>query len=73
MIVYRDATPADAPALAAIVGGQPDLERYCLFGNLFAAAGSGAEVHRIDRHPTMSRHPVTPMGEAEHRWTASKA
>lgn len=52
---------------AAIVGGQPDLERYCVFGNLFAAAGSGGEVHRIDRHPTMSRHPVTPMHEADLR------
>ena len=56
----------DAP-WTAIVGGQPDLERYCLFGNLFAAAGSGGEVHRIDRHPTMSRHPVTPMHEADLR------
>ncbi|RZM02197.1 MAG: four-carbon acid sugar kinase family protein [Variovorax sp.] len=52
---------------AAIVGGQPDLERYCLFGHLFAAAGSGGAVHRIDRHPTMSRHPVTPMHEADLR------
>ena len=51
----------------AIVGGQPDLGRYCLFGHLFAAAGSGGEVHRIDRHPTMSRHPVTPMHEADLR------
>lgn len=56
----------DAP-WTAIVGGQPDLERYCLFGNLFAAAGSGGEVHRIDRHPTMSQHPVTPMHEADLR------
>lgn len=56
----------DAP-WTAIVGGQPDLERYCLFGHLFAAAGSGGEVHRIDRHPTMSRHPVTPMHEADLR------
>ena len=29
--------------------------------------GSGGEVHRIDRHPTMSRHPVTPMHEADLR------
>lgn len=50
-----------------IVGGQPNLGRYCLFGNLFAAAGSGGEVHRIDRHPTMSVHPVTPMAEADLR------
>ena len=57
-----------APAMrAVIVGGQPDLGRYCLFGNLFARAGSDGEIHRIDRHPTMSRHPVTPMHEADLR------
>jgi 3-oxoisoapionate kinase len=50
-----------------IVGGQPNLGRYCLFGNLFAAAGTGGAVHRIDRHPTMSVHPVTPMAEADLR------
>jgi uncharacterized protein YgbK (DUF1537 family) len=54
-------------ALVPIVGGQPNLGRYCLFGTLFAAAGTGGEVHRIDRHPTMSVHPVTPMGEADLR------
>ncbi|PSC03216.1 hypothetical protein SLNSH_19930 [Alsobacter soli] len=51
--------------LVSVVGGQPSLGRYCLFGNLFAAAGAGGAVHRIDRHPTMARHPVTPMGEAD--------
>ncbi|WP_108045556.1 four-carbon acid sugar kinase family protein [Bosea sp. 124] len=50
-----------------IVGGQPNLGRYCLFGHLFAAAGSGGPVHRIDRHPTMSVHPVTPMAESDLR------
>jgi uncharacterized protein YgbK (DUF1537 family) len=53
--------------LVSIVGGQPNLGRYCLFGTLFAAAGAGGEVYRIDRHPTMSVHPVTPMGEADLR------
>ena len=48
-----------------VIGGQPNLRRYCLFGNLFAAAGQTGPVHRIDRHPTMSRHPVTPMREAD--------
>ena len=48
---------------AAIAVGAPHLRRYVAFGNLFAAAG--AQVHRIDRHPTMSRHPVTPMHEAD--------
>lgn len=48
---------------AAIIVGAPHLRRYVAFGNLFAAAG--AHVYRIDRHPTMSRHPVTPMHEAD--------
>ncbi|SHJ25688.1 Uncharacterized conserved protein YgbK, DUF1537 family [Roseomonas rosea] len=50
-----------------IVGGQPNLGRYCLFGNIFAAAGTGGAVHRLDRHPTMRCHPVTPMAEADLR------
>ncbi|WP_213981022.1 four-carbon acid sugar kinase family protein [Sphingomonas sp. dw_22] len=48
-----------------ILVGAPHLRRYVAFGNLFAAAGD--EVYRIDRHPTMSRHPVTPMHEADLR------
>jgi uncharacterized protein YgbK (DUF1537 family) len=59
--------PAAPNALRAIVGGQPSLGRYCAFGQLFATAGDSAIVHRIDRHPTMSRHPVTPMAEADLR------
>lgn len=55
-----------SPALTVILGGQPSLRRFCLFGTLFAAGPDG-EVHRIDRHPVMSRHPVTPMGEADLR------
>jgi uncharacterized protein YgbK (DUF1537 family) len=51
-----------------IVGGQPGLLRYCAFGQLFAASGGDTRaIHRIDRHPTMSRHPVTPMHEADLR------
>ena len=48
-----------------IVVAAPHLQRYVLFGNLFAA-GNGA-IHRIDRHPTMRRHPVTPMDEGDLR------
>ncbi len=51
----------------AIVGGQPNLGRYCVFSNLFAAAGQGGAVERIDRHPTMRDHPTTPMREADLR------
>jgi uncharacterized protein YgbK (DUF1537 family) len=50
---------------APIVVGAPHLGRYVAFGNLFADA-HGA-VHRIDRHPTMRQHPVTPMNEADLR------
>lgn len=48
-----------------VVVAAPHLRRYVMFGNLFAAAGN--EVYRIDRHPTMSQHPVTPMHEADLR------
>ncbi len=48
-----------------IVVGAPHLRRYVAFGTLFAAAGD--QIYRIDRHPTMSRHPVTPMHEADLR------
>lgn len=50
-----------------IVGGQPSLGRYCLFSTLFASAGAAGAVQRIDRHPTMQAHPVTPMAEADLR------
>lgn len=45
--------------------GAPDLNRFCLFGNLFARADG--VTYRLDRHPTMSKHPVTPMSESDLR------
>ena len=42
----------------------PSMGRYQVFGNLFATGPEGA-VHRLDRHPVMTRHPVTPMHEAD--------
>ncbi|ESY95105.1 MULTISPECIES: four-carbon acid sugar kinase family protein [Mesorhizobium] len=50
-------------ASVPMVVGAPQLKRYTAFGNLFAAF-RGA-FFRIDRHPVMSRHPVTPMDEAD--------
>ena len=41
----------------------PPLRRYQAFGQLFAAAGDA--VYRLDRHPVMASHPVTPMQEAD--------
>jgi uncharacterized protein YgbK (DUF1537 family) len=48
-----------------VVVGAPHLGRAVVFGNLFAEA-DGVMV-RIDRHPTMRHHPVTPMTEADLR------
>jgi uncharacterized protein YgbK (DUF1537 family) len=48
-----------------LVVGAPRLGRYCVFGNLFARAGCDGSPIRLDRHPTMSRHPVTPMDESD--------
>jgi 3-oxoisoapionate kinase len=48
-----------------IVAGNPALGRYALFGNLFARSGTDGVVYRIDRHPIMSKHPVTPMDEGD--------
>ena len=63
----RALRPFVSNPLVAIVGGQPSLGRYCVFGHLFARAGSAGEIHRIDRHPTMRQHPVTPMRESDLR------
>ncbi|MFD1197955.1 four-carbon acid sugar kinase family protein [Brucella gallinifaecis] len=52
-------------AYVPVIVGAPQLKRYTAFGNLFAAYQN--EVYRIDRHPVMSRHPVTPMHEADLR------
>lgn len=52
-----------------ILGGMPALGRFCVFGNLFAKMGIGSEgkIYRLDRHPSMSKHPVTPADESDLR------
>ena len=49
--------------MVPLVIGAPQIRRYTAFGHLFAAYQG--RVFRIDRHPVMSRHPVTPMTEAD--------
>lgn len=46
-----------------LVVGAPAIRRYQAFGQLFAGTDDG--VYRLDRHPVMSRHPTTPMDEAD--------
>lgn len=50
-----------------VVAGAPALGRFCAFGNLFARSAGDANPVRLDRHPNMSRHPVTPMNEGDIR------
>lgn len=47
----------------------PALGRYCTFGNLYARMGIGStgQIFRLDRHPSMSKHPVTPAHESDLR------
>lgn len=51
------------PAWVPLVVAAPAIGRWQAFGQLFASAGD--VVHRLDRHPTMATHPVTPMHEAD--------
>jgi 3-oxoisoapionate kinase len=50
-----------------ILAGAPVLGRFTVFGNLFARSGLDTEPFRLDRHPTMRQHPITPMDEADLR------
>ncbi len=52
-----------------VLGGMPALGRYCVFGNLFARMGIGSngKIYRLDKHPSMSKHPVTPASESDLR------
>ncbi|MEE4164736.1 MAG: four-carbon acid sugar kinase family protein [Desulfocapsaceae bacterium] len=53
------------PDYGVIVQGVPLLGRYIVFGNHFTVYGD--ERFRLDRHPVMSRHPITPMKEGDIR------
>lgn len=48
-----------------LIVGAPFLNRFVVFSNLFARLDH--TTYRIDKHPVMSRHPVTPMREGDIR------
>ena len=56
-------------AFVPVLAAAPALGRYTLFGTHFAryGIGSAGAIHRLDRHPSISKHPVTPMTEADLR------
>lgn len=53
------------PSCGVIVQGIPLLGRYVAFGNHFTVYGDRR--YRLDRHPVMSKHPITPMDESDLR------
>ncbi|HTR42578.1 MAG TPA: four-carbon acid sugar kinase family protein [Pseudomonadales bacterium] len=57
-----------APFVPLLVAA-PALGRFTIFGTHFARYGIGSKgaVYRLDRHPSISKHPVTPMTEADLR------
>jgi 3-oxoisoapionate kinase len=56
--------------MVPLIVGAPQLKRYTFAGHLFA--GYQGEIYRIDRHPVMARHPITPMDEADLRLHLAK-
>jgi uncharacterized protein YgbK (DUF1537 family) len=58
------------PAVVPVAVGAPKLKRFVVFGNHFATLGG--ETYRLDRHPVMSQHPVTPMDESDLQFHLSK-
>ncbi len=52
-----------AHAPVPVLFAQPDFGRYTVFGHHFAA--ENGTVYRLDRQPTMSTHPSTPMDESD--------
>lgn len=66
-MAHRTLTPGQT---ISVLASAPPLRRYTVFGNHFAAAGE--DIFRLDRHPTMSRHPSTQMLESDLRLHLSK-
>jgi len=56
-------------AFIPLLVAAPALGRYCAFGNLFARMGIGSQgnIYRLDRHPSMRCHPITPADESDLR------
>ena len=52
-----------------VLPAAPALGRYSAFGNLYARMGIGSRgaIYRLDRHPSMRTHPVTPATESDLR------
>ncbi|MCK5347718.1 MAG: four-carbon acid sugar kinase family protein, partial [Candidatus Heimdallarchaeota archaeon] len=60
-----------SPDFVPVLPAAPKLGRFTVFGNHFAALGQG-EIYRLDRHPSIANHPVTPMNESDLRLHLAK-
>jgi 3-oxoisoapionate kinase len=60
-VASRYFPPGEIPCIV----GAPFLNRFVVFGNLFARLDN--VTYRLDRHPVMSVHPITPMQESDIR------
>jgi 3-oxoisoapionate kinase len=75
--VIEVATKIFRASFVPLLVAAPALGRFTIFGNHFAsrfagAIGSAGEIHRLDRHHSISKHPITPMTEADLRLHLSK-
>ncbi|CAM3241242.1 four-carbon acid sugar kinase family protein [Stackebrandtia soli] len=61
--LLHEAFPAHGPI--PVAPAQPDFGRYTAFSQHFGVYEQ--HTYRLDRHPVMSRHPSTPMTEADLR------
>ena len=57
-------------AWTPILAAAPVMGRYQAFGRFYATAEG--RTYRLDRHPVMSRHPATPIDEADVRLFLSR-
>lgn len=64
-VVLDLAREAFGDQAVAVLAAHPDFGRYTVFGEHFA--DYRGTVYRLDRHPSMSMHPSTPMDEADLR------
>ncbi len=62
-----------APFVPLVVAA-PALGRFTIFGTHYAryGIGSAGAIYRLDHHPSISKHPVTPMTEADLRLHLAK-
>lgn len=60
--------------IVPVLVAAPHLGRYSAFGNLYARMGAGSkgDIYRLDRHPSMSKHPTTPADESDLKLHLSK-